>query len=253
MPNFLQGRLPPLIFVIFILIFLSGIGFLFYTFKSNTLFSSCLYNDPNTCQFLDSLTYDQPFAARILSETEDGEFRESRANYIDQNNFQITNLIQANKVSDIIVTGNNSYIFDSENNKWYHKNTAKGELESIQQFLFYPFGAEFTEPDVDRFSFIYLKKEECFAMQCFRYKYADSQNSEQNSETNLLFDDQAFLLRKIIQIRDGKTIKELEYYYSDLQPISPPDSPQPLLEIDLPETEENIPTENEPEESETPF
>lgn len=194
----------------------SGSGLL----GASKLNSSCKYNDPDLCKFVNNWKEIKYFTVNSTS-TFEGKPIKMVLKSVGDDRSQIINYEGDSEGANIITIDKDTYTKDYTDNKWVKTTQEASTNENITKDFNFDDKAGLAK---DQTTYKKIGTEACGKLTCLKYQVIDP--SLPDSTDYILFDDKQYLLRKTISIgRDGNRA-EAEFDYSKISI----DVPSPVKE-----------------------
>lgn len=200
----------------------SGEGTLLPSLSSSKLNSSCKYNDPDLCKFVNNW---KEVKNLTMSSTDNsgGKTTTSTFKMEGEDKSQIIMSESGKESYNAITIGNTTYTKDYSDNKWFKYTTKSEDIDDSDLNIDFDDKAEEVE---DKTTYEKVGKEACGKFTCFKYKVIDPAVTD--STDYIWFDDKEYMLRKTRNESKDGTISEATYDYAKLS-IS---EPSPVKEGD---------------------
>ncbi|MCX6809591.1 MAG: hypothetical protein NTZ65_02485 [Candidatus Berkelbacteria bacterium] len=228
------SKKSPVLAIVIILVVLAALAvayFVFFAKKSGTsivnkivpISSSCKYNDPDLCKFINGWKEIKYFSATTTSTFEGKEVKMTMKS-VGSDKTQLTSYQGDNEDMNIVTIGNDTYTKDYTDGKWVKStitpqsdssaNTIKDELQFNQK----------AEKAEDKTEYKKIGTEACGKLTCFKYQVIDPAITD--STEYILFDNKDYQLRKTISVDKSNNQSISEFSYSKISI----DVPSPIKE-----------------------
>lgn len=196
--------------VAYFLFFRSGSSLGSGLLGASKLNSSCKYNDPDLCKFVNNWKEIKYFTVNSTS-TFEGKPIKMILKSAGDDRTQIINYEGETEGMNIITIGKDTYTKDYTDNKWV-KTTLEGtSTDSITKDFNFDDKAELAQ---DQTTYKKIGTEACGKLTCFKYQVIDP--SVPDSTEYILFDNKQYMLRKTISIGKDNNRAEAEFDYSKI-------------------------------------
>lgn len=189
--------------------------------------ANCKLNDPDICRYMNRALqgdmYKGGFSGKSITTDKNGEQSESLWEISTDGKSHFITWENGKEVSEMINTGDATYIKDYTDGKWFKTSFTKTEGEtkpdtsSIEEFK-KKMQDEIKEKE-DKITYKNLGKEPCGNMTCFKYQIIDPEVTD--AADYIYFDDKEYLVRKTRnEDKDGQVI-ESTYEYKQVTITAP--------------------------------
>ncbi len=172
--------------------------------------SSCKYNDPDLCKFINNWKDIKYFTVNSTSTFEGKPIKMVLMSAGDDRT-QIINYEDNAEGMNIITIGKDTYTKDYTDNKWVKTTQEASANDSITKDFNFDDKAELAQ---DQTTYKKIGTEACGKLTCFKYQVLDT--SIPDSTEYILFDNKQYMLRKTISIGKDNNRAEAEFDYSKI-------------------------------------
>ncbi len=221
--------IKPALIIIFILIIGLGLWLILTSRRSPSktnvklpnLASTCKYNDPPICAFINELKTVTDLAIKITLTTNLGE---KTTNFFESQDKNRTRFISYNKsgqeISSWIFIDNAVYAKDYTDNRWWKQVVDKTAQEQIATGV--GLGTDFGQKAVnrdDKTIYHNLGTEPCGTLVCFKYQVVNP--TDLYLKEYIYFDNVKYQLRKLMcEMKDGGIVESI-YQYDQTKIVEP--------------------------------
>lgn len=187
---------------------------------------NCKYNDPDLCKFINKMTsgdfMKNGFSGNTTMTDKSGKKTLSRIESQGEKMHMVTS-VDGKETFNFIKIDDATYMKDYSDGKWLKQVTPKVETtpgvgQNTQQSNIEDFKNMFKDQE-DKITYKKIGKEACGSYNCFKYQVVNSDRVD--TTEYILFDDNAYMMRKTQSVAKDGAVTEFEFDYGPVN-ISEP-------------------------------